>query len=65
MRAADAQPKSEKERAIYESVSKILSAGPSILADLSKYSGCEEFIRKVRAAGRDAFGVVCWCVCSV
>jgi hypothetical protein len=42
----DCEPKGEEEKAIYDEVSAVLAKGPSILDDLTNYSGCEEYIRK-------------------
>lgn len=42
----NAKPDSDEEKEVYENVSAVLGRGPTILDELEKYKGCEEFIRK-------------------
>lgn len=42
----NAKPDSDEEKEVYETVSAVLGRGPTILEELEKYKGCEEFIRK-------------------
>jgi len=42
----NAQPNSDEEKAIHETVAAVMAKSPDILDKLLKYDGCEEYIRK-------------------